>query len=177
MPPIARALLAGLILTSASTAFAQEAKPAPNEDQLGPDSLPQDGVPKGELKGPFLFRSQVLAGTVRKYWVYVPAGHDPAKPANLLVFQDGQRATNPRGVLRVPTVLNNLIHKKEILPTIGLFITPGHRAEEYPEALGTGNPNNRSVEYDSLGDAYTRFLVDELIPEVRKTPRASDLMF
>ena len=40
-----------------------------------------------------------------------------ATPANVLVFQDGQRATNPTGSLRVPQVLENLIHKKDI---------PGH---------------------------------------------------
>src|SRR5262245_31625796 len=27
--------------------------------ELGPDSLPQEGVPKGKLEGPFLFKSQV----------------------------------------------------------------------------------------------------------------------
>jgi enterochelin esterase-like enzyme len=65
-------------------------------------------------------------------------------------------------------VLDNLIHRKEMPVTIGIFITPGHRAEEYPEELGLRNPNNRSVEYDSLGDAYARFVVDEMLPEVGK---------
>ena len=31
------------------------------------------------------------------------------------------------------------------------------------------NPNNRAAEYDSLSDAYARFLVDELLPEVGKS--------
>jgi hypothetical protein len=31
--------------------------------QLGPDSLPRDGVPKGELRGPFVLPSQAYPGT------------------------------------------------------------------------------------------------------------------
>jgi len=167
-----RLLLALLLL--AAPAWGQDApkaaaEPAAVKDyKLGPDSLPQEGAPQGKLEGPFLFKSQILAGTVRKYWVYVPAQYTPSKPAAVLVFQDGQRAINPRGVLRVPTVLDNLIHKKEIPLAIGIFITPGQRGEEYPESLGTKNPDNRSVEYDSLGDSYARFIVEEMLPEVGK---------
>ena len=135
---------------------------------LGPDSLPQPGVPAGTLEGPLLFKSTAIPNTVRKYWIFVPAQYVAGTPANVLVFQDGQRAINPTGVLRVPQVLENLIAKKEIPVTIGIFITPGQRGEEYPETLGTGNPNNRAAEYDSLTDAYTRFIVDEMLPEVGK---------
>jgi enterochelin esterase family protein len=140
--------------------------PAQTSYRLGPDSLPQEGVPKGKLEGPLLFRSKIFEGTVRQYWVYVPAQYSPDKPACVLVFQDGQRAVNPTGVLRVPQVMENLIAKKEMPVTIGIFITPGQRGEEYPG--GTGNPNNRSVEYDSLGDRYARFLIEEMLPEVGK---------
>src|SRR4030095_3823695 len=140
----------------------------PGDYPLGPDSLPQDGVPKGRLEGPFLFKSQVMAGAVRRYWIYVPAQYTAAKPANVLVFQDGQRATNPTGALRVPQVLENLVHKKDIPITISIFITTRQRADTYPDELGTGNPNNRAAEYDSLSDAYTRFIVTEMLPEVGK---------
>src|SRR5262245_44187844 len=139
----------------------------PGDYPLGPDSLPQPGVPRGRLEGPTLFRSQAMPNTVRRYWVYVPAQYVPGTTANVLVFQDGQRAVNPEGVLRVPQVLENLIYKKEIPVTIGIFITPGQRGDVYPEGLS--NPNNRSAEYDSLTDAYTRFVVDEMLPEVAKS--------
>lgn len=141
----------------------------PGEYPLGPDSLPKAGVPKGTLVGPTLFRSNILANTVRKYWVYVPAQYTPGRPANVLVFQDGQRAINPDGVLRVPQVLENLIHKGDIPVTIGIFITPGQRGDEYPDTLGLGNPNNRAQEYDAMSDAYARFLVDEMLPEVGRS--------
>jgi enterochelin esterase-like enzyme len=135
---------------------------------IDPDSRPQEGVPKGKLEGPTLFHSKVFEGTVRKYWVYVPAQYTPDKPACVLLFQDGQRATNPNFVLRIPQVMENLIAKKQMPVTIGIFITPGARGEEYAE-VGGGNPNNRSVEYDSLGDKYARFIIDEVLPEVGKT--------
>lgn len=162
-------LVAIVTLPLAAQPPQDKAKAAPKVTyKLGPDSLPQDGVPKGRLEGPFEFHSKVFDGTVRQYWVYVPAQYTADKPANVLVFQDGQRATNPRGVLRVQNVLDNLIHKKEIPVTIGIFITPGHKSREYPTNLGMGNPNNRSFEYDTLSDQYARFIVDEMLPEVGK---------
>lgn len=143
--------------------------PGANGYELGADSLSQDGVPKGELIGPLLFQSEIIEDTVRRYWIYVPANCSDDTPPNLLVFQDGQRATNPKGSLRVPQVLDNLIHQKAIPSTIGLFITPGHQGDEYPDTLGMGNPNQRAQEYDVLSDAYTRFLIDEMLPELSKT--------
>ncbi len=147
-------------------------KPKPDTPEkktykLGPDSLPQDGVPQGKLEGPFLFKSKVFEGTVRKYWVYVPEQYKADKAACVLVFQDGGRAINPKGALRVPTVMDNLIHKKEMPVTIGIFVTPGHKGEEF-NIKDTDNGSNRSVEYDSLGDKYAKFVIDELLPEVGK---------
>ena len=118
----------------------------PAKYALGPDSLPQKDVPKGKLEGPTLFKSQVIKDTVRKYWVHVPAQYTGEKPACVLVFQDGARAINPNGVLRVPQVLDNLIAKKQIPVTIGIFITPGQRGDTFPDSIGTGNPNNRDRE-------------------------------
>jgi len=166
---IALRLLAACTLF-ALTVFSAEtpSEPKPREYALGPDSQPQAGVPQGKLEGPFLFRSQILTNTIRKYWVYVPAQYTPNKPAAVLVFQDGQRAVRTNGVLRVPQVMENLIAKKQMPITIGVFITPGSRGDEYNE-VGGNNPNNRSFEYDSLGDRYARFLIDELLPEIEKT--------
>src|SRR5471030_3446328 len=58
--------------------------PNPNSQyRLGPDSMAQEGVPKGEIRGPFTLPSKVYAGTQHTYWVYVPAQYDPAVPASL----------------------------------------------------------------------------------------------
>jgi poly(3-hydroxybutyrate) depolymerase len=141
---------------------------------LTSDSLAQPNVPHGKLQGPFEFHSKIIAGTVRRYWIYVPAQYSKSAPASVLVFQDGQRATNPDGSLRIQNVLDNLIAKKDIPVTIGIFITPGNLSEHYPDNLGFGNPNHRAEEYDALNDAYSRFLIDELLPEVSKLYRLTD---
>src|SRR5258705_865038 len=56
--------------------------------KLGPDSQPRDGVPKGEVTK-YKWESKVFPGTVRDYWVYVPAQYKSDKPACVMVFQDG----------------------------------------------------------------------------------------
>lgn len=146
----------------------------PTRYELTADSLPQPSVPRGRLEGPFEFRSDIIAGTVRRYWIFVPAQYTPEKPASVLVFQDGQRATNPQGSLRVPTVMENLIHRGDMPVTIGIFITPGHRGEVYPDDLGMRNPDHRAQEYDALDDRYARFLIDEMLPHVAAQYRLTD---
>jgi S-formylglutathione hydrolase FrmB len=151
----------------------------PGDYPLTADSLPRPDVPKGRLEGPFAFRSRIIPNTVRRYWIFVPAQYKPNKPASVLVFQDGQRATNPEGSLRVPVVLENLIARAEIPITIGIFITPGNvitpgsGGDQYPDNLGMSNPDHRAQEYDALDDTYARFLIDELLPEVGARYRLS----
>ena len=178
--PLAR-LFAVLTLALSSIAFGAEttapagsAERKPGDYPLTADSLVQEGVPPGKLEGPFEFRSSSIPGTVRRYWIFIPAQYTGDTPANLLVFHDGQRATNPNGSLRIQNVLANLIHKKEIPVTIGLFITPGHIGDSYPDDLGMSNPNNRAAEYDALNDAYARMICFEFIPLLKKTYKITD---
>src|SRR5262245_30515353 len=86
------------------------APPAPEYNayyQIGPDSLAHDGVPKGEVRGPFVLPSQAYPGTQHTYWIYVPAQYDPANAASLMIFQDGQAFKDMNGVVRAPNVLDN----------------------------------------------------------------------
>ncbi len=154
-------------------AQADASKPVPHYT-LTADSLVQDAAPRGRLEGPFEFKSKIFAGTVRRYWIFVPAQYNPKKSASVLVFQDGQRATNPEGSLRVPTVLENLIHKGDMPVTIGIFITPGNLSDRYPTTLGMSNPDHRAEEYDALNDDYARFLIEEMLPEVGKRYRLTE---
>jgi enterochelin esterase family protein len=138
--------------------------------KLGPDSLPQEGVPKGELRGPFTLPSQVFPGTQHTYWVYVPAQYDTNQPAGLMVFNDGQAMIATNGEVRAPNVLDNLIWRREIPVIITVFINPG-RTPEQPEP----NPKewgdrttNRPEEYNRLNDKYARVIVDELMPVLRQ---------
>jgi hypothetical protein len=169
-------IFAGILALALLAVPVMAAEPRkPGEYPPTADSIPQPGVAKGKLVGPLEFKSKVIAGTVRRYWVYVPAKYDPKSPPNLLVFQDGQRAINPQGPLNIPVVLDNLIAKGDIPQTLGIFITPGNTGtEHYPDNLGTGNPNHRAPEYDALSDAYTRMLIDEIMPEVAKTYKFTD---
>src|SRR5713101_4858486 len=130
--------------------------PAADEYPLGPDSKAQEGVPKGEVTKYTFDKSKIFPGTWREYWVYVPKQYDAAKPAPVMVFQDGLQ-------YNAPTVFDNLIHKKEIPPLIGLFIMHGR-----VKALATNALDrfNRIYEYDGLGDNYARFVLDEILPDV-----------
>lgn len=152
-------LLLGLLVTSLTSL-------AVDDYQLGPDSMPQPGTPKGKVELFTFSDSKIFPGTQRDCWIYIPAQYDGSKPAALMVFQDGHAYVNTNGQMRVPTVFDNLIHRGEIPLTIGLFVNPGHRGDHAPNRDGWGNRNNRSFEYDSLGSAYARFLIEELIPHV-----------
>jgi hypothetical protein len=123
---------------------------------------------QGRLEGPFELHSRIYPGTVRRYWVYVPAGYDPAGTPNLLLFQDKQRAIGPEGSLRIPAVLDRLIAQGAIPPTLGVFVTPGNRSVRYPDNLGMQNPDHRVEEYDALSDDYARMTLEELLPAVAK---------
>jgi gluconolactonase len=124
----------------------------------GPDSQPQEGVPKGEVTKYTFDQSKIFPGTTREYWIYVPKQYDPTKPACLMVFQDGIQ-------YKAPVVFDNLIHKKEMPVTIGVFVMHGRVKSLSTDAL---DRFNRSYEYDGLGDNYVRFLLEELLPEVAK---------
>src|SRR5499427_7137409 len=147
--------------------------PAPNPDafyKLGPDSLDQEGVPKGEMRGPFTLQSNVYPGTQHTYWVYVPAQYDAAKEASLMIFNDGQAFLAPTGNLRAFNVLDNLIYRREIPVMIAVFINPGRRPDQpEPTPQNWGDRDtNRPTEYNSLDDRYPRVIVDELMPVLYK---------
>lgn len=133
---------------------------------LGPDSLPQAGVPRGELIPMASFTGSTnFPGTTHDWSVYVPRQYNAAKPACLMVFFDGGGYAGTNGSFRAPVVFDNLIHKKEMPVTIGLFVNPGNVPPSEPGAKGR---SNRSYEYDSTGDRNVKFLIEELLPVVLK---------
>jgi gluconolactonase len=125
----------------------------------GPDSKAQPGVPKGEILKFTLSQSSQFPGTVRDYWLYIPAQYKPDKPACLYVGQDGIR-------FEAPLVFDNLIHKKEMPVVIGVFVMPGKVPAGKPDAAL--DRMNRSYEYDTPSDSYARFLAEDLLPDVEK---------
>ena len=148
--------------------------PAPNPNsqyRLGPDSMAQDGVPKGDIEGPFTLPSKVYPGTQHTYWVYVPQQYDANVPASLMIFQDGQAFKNPNGDLRAQNVLDNLIYRREIPVMLCVFINPGRTPEQpepSPETEWGDRTTNRPAEYNTPDDKYARVITEELMPELYK---------
>jgi gluconolactonase len=145
-----RRLLAPVVLLAAPFGLPQE-------------SQEQVAVPRGETFSFPFEKSKVFPGTTRTVTVYVPKQYEGKMPACVYVNQDGVQ-------YNAPAVFDRLIAEKAMPVTIGVFVTPGVVKAATKDALPRFN---RSYEYDGLGDAYVRFLLDELLPEV-ETKTAMD---
>ena len=156
-----------LALLATTSHFAHAA----DDYQLGPDSQRQADVPQGKVTK-HEWKSEIFPGTVRDYYLYVPAQYTGEQPAAVMVFQDGHTYVDEQGQFRVPVVLDNLIHRGELPVMIGIFIDPGHQGDEPLES--PWKARNRSFEYDTLSDQYSRFLLDEILPEVSKQYKLTD---
>ncbi len=97
-------------------------------------------------------QSPALAGAARRATLYTPAGHDGAE-LPLVVVQDG--VTFMR-IGRIAAVLEELLARSEVRPARLLMIEPVDRLVEYA--------------YDN---AYTSFVLDELIPAVEASQPTS----
>jgi enterochelin esterase family protein len=122
-------------------------------------------VPAGRLSEKLVHVSKLYDGMETNYWIYVPAQYNPAVPAALMVWQDGERynARNTEeacrlcpSLYRLQEVTDNLIHDKKIPVMIHVFVSPGTL---------NGKPL-RSILYDTVSDKYGQFLLEELLPEV-----------
>ena len=143
--------------------------PLPAEDYtLGPDSQPQDDVPKGAVTKFVLPPGKTYPGTPHNCAVYVPAQYDASKPTPFMIFLDGSQALGDS--MRVPVVFDNLIAKHDLPPMIAIFVDPGILPvvgdPTQPEIAQ--NRYNRIYEYDSLTPRFAEFLLNELIPAVEK---------
>ncbi len=151
------------VVTAMIVLFAAQVRAGDEEYKLCPDSIRHAGVPRGSVTKS-AWHSKVFPGTVRDYWVYVPAQYDGRKPACVMVFQDGYAYVDENGDFRVPVVFDNLIHSGQMPVTIGIFINPGRLVD--PPLKDPKAASNRSFEYDTLSDQYARFLLAEILPEV-----------
>jgi enterochelin esterase-like enzyme len=123
---------------------------------FGPLSYEKPGVPQGTMSEKIVHTSKIYDGMQADYWVYVPAQYDSAKPAALMVWQDGAGYTQRPGRSRLLAVVDNLIHEKKMPVAIQVLISPGT----------IGERRMRSVEYDSVDDKYARYLRDEILKDV-----------
>jgi sugar lactone lactonase YvrE/enterochelin esterase-like enzyme len=155
--PSLRAPLAAAAIFLLSICLPSPALRAADDYPPGPDSKVQPGVPQGELIKFEFASSKIFPGTTREVTIYIPRQYDATQPACVYVNQDGVQWS-------APTVFDNLIARREIPVLIGVFVRPG--------VVKTATPAtaldrfNRSYEFDGLGDAYARFLLEEVLPAV-----------
>lgn len=135
----------------------------------GAESIRKDSVPCGTLTSGTCPAGAVYPGIGHEYSVYVPAQYDTSGSAGLMVCFDGDRYLGPE--INVPAVLDNLIAAGELPPLVAVFVQPGAEGPGLPVYGGSGN---RSIEYDSLGDACARFLLEELLPHATQGLVISD---
>lgn len=140
--------------------------------EYGPNSEIYQTIPKGTVTK-HSWESSIFPNTIRDYYIYIPAQYDASQPAALMVFQDGHAYVDTEGDFKVPTVFDNLIAQGKMPITIGLFINPGHdKSKPAPES--PWRASNRSFEYDEVSAKYSDFLLDEMIPELKKSYNISE---
>ena len=133
---------------------------ANNLPAFGPDSYAKPGVPQGKLTGPIEVPSKIYADVKANVWFYVPAQWDGVTPLAVQVWGDGQQFTGARpGQWRILETLDNLTAQKRIPPMVSIFVQAGTGPER----------NQRSIEYDTVSDAYLHRLLDEIFPVVAKS--------
>ncbi|MGB6223363.1 alpha/beta hydrolase [Haloferula sp.] len=141
------------------------------EYALGPDSRKKSGVPEGKVTR-HEWKSEIYPGTIREYFVYVPAQYDGKSAAAVMVFQDGHAFVKEDQGYRVPVVFDNLIHEGKMPVTVAIMINPGVFGDKLSGPQGWDKPkemrSNRSVEYDTPDGRYAEFLEEEILPEVGK---------
>lgn len=138
-----------------------DAKPfggANNIAAFGPESYPH-GAPEGKMTGPISHESKLYPGMKTNFWFYVPAQLAAGTEAPVMVWQDGEKYVDHDKPARLLWVLDNLTAQKKVPPMVSIFISPGK----------VGDRAMRSIEYDTVTDLYTRYLLEEIFPEVQKT--------
>jgi len=115
-------------------------------------------VPKGRIENFKFSESKIYPGTEREVTIYIPAQINASIPACVYIQQDG---FNPE--LKFDSIFNELIANKEMPITVGVFIKSGSLPP--PNTTTIFRPN-RDFEYDVVGDKYSRFVLEEILPLV-----------
>jgi enterochelin esterase family protein len=123
---------------------------------FGPYSYEKPGVPRGTLSEKMVHTSKIYPGMKSDWWIWAPAQYDPATPAAVMIWQDGEVLVNRELPSRAQIVFENLTHERKIPVIIHVLISPGF----------IGERRMRSVEYDTVDDTYPKFLRDEILPLV-----------
>src|ERR1700693_4251606 len=124
----------------------------------GLNSYAQPGVPTGKVSDKLVLESHVYPGMTANVWYWTPAQYDGSTALPVQIWGDGQFYVEHPADYHVFEALDNLIAQKKIPPMVNVFIQPGMAGEK---AM-------RSIEYDTVDDAYARYLLEEVLPEIEK---------
>jgi enterochelin esterase family protein len=108
--------------------------------------------------------STAFPGTSHQVQVHAPPGLDPAEPIGVLLCLDGSGFLDPDDDVRAGAVLDDLVGRGVLPPTLGVFVDPGVRSD--PDA-GDGR-RQRNVEYDAADDRCASLLLDEVVTLVAR---------
>lgn len=132
-----------------------------------PEAYPGPDIAKGSLSAhPDWGETKIYRDTVRDLTVYKPAGFDAARPARLIVFNDGAMYLNPDGPVRAAKVLDSLHAQGGLSQTVAVFVNPGRPRDATPGSNAA--TVQRSREYDALTATYGQFLLQDLLPFVEQ---------
>ena len=154
LPPIQRE--SAIMDWSAEAAAMADEGYAPCEE-----AVRAPGVPEGRYERfeDWSRRDGVYPGVKRDVGVYIPHACSGQGRVGLLVFQDGDGYSDEKdgAEVKVCAVIDTLTHSGELPPMVAVFVNPGK------EIAG-----QRHAEYNPISDAYVRFLLEELLPDVEE---------
>ncbi len=130
---------------------------SPASTYIAPEINPTH-IKRGSLRHFNFSSSTIFPGTTREVTVFIPAQYNGSLPACVYVKFDG---FNPME----KSLMEAMIATKEMPVTVGVFVQPGYLGPPMKNTIGR---RNRCLEYDGMGDANVRFLVDELLPFVAR---------
>jgi enterochelin esterase family protein len=120
------------------------------------DSYPKSGIATGKMSEKLTVTSKLYEGMTAEFWIYASAGVDPAVPAPVMVWQDGQNYAREDSATRLAIATDNLVAQKKIPPMVHVMVAPGFVAGK---AM-------RRILYDTVSDKYIRYIQEEVFPLV-----------
>jgi enterochelin esterase-like enzyme len=111
-----------------------------------PEILYYASIPHGTIKDTSFYSSNL--GNTRSVKIYLPPGYDIRKQYPVILFHDGLEYIS---LGNTNNIFDYLLYHHEMEPVIGVFVPPVDRESEYD-----GNKK----------DAFTAFIVDELMPVI-----------
>jgi len=126
-----------------------------------PEAYPNPNVAIGSFKR---FRdwdgSETFPNTSRNVSIYCSANVVQAEQPSFMFFNDGDGYLWREGPVRATTVIDNLTATGDIPPVVAVFVNPGMNDQE---------PQQRSLEYDTVSSRFVEFIDSEIVPLVEST--------